>query len=367
MQLLKPGGRSGIGERSIVARMYTPKLASNAGSSIELSNLWNRVFGDDLSYIYRFYHHFQNHIDICIQCTPEDEIVSAAHFIPVSYRYFRQDHNGSYLYAAMTDPEHRGNNLMGQLLELRLKQAYIDEEFFMCTLPAEQSLYDLYARFGFEPVFSLHRSTVSRQQLVNSRLTLSFSSKASPAYAYSSTFARRELTILKDKIFIEYTSKENDARNGAFRSVYSGYFYARQLSEDRVYVKELYLHGDNFPYIAHMLLELYPEAEQFVFDFCPAACPDQFQYTSVRAGAGRITHAYNALCAYAKKHHDVALKFSLEDPIIEQNTADYYMKDGIVKKTERKMELAPMSLSAFTRMILTDGGGGMPYMNMMLD
>jgi len=351
--------------------MYTPKQASNAASSVELATLWHRVFGDDLTYVYRFYHHFQNDIDILIQCTGKDgndgEIVSAAHFIPVSYRYFRKDYPGSYLYAAMTSPEHRGNNLMGRLLELRLAQAYTNGELFMCTLPAEPSLYDLYARFGFEPVFYLHRCVLTKQQLQSNQLTLSFSSKASPAYSYASTYARRELTVVKDKKFIEYTTIENEARNGMFRSVYSGYFYAREIPDGGVHVKELYLHGDNFPHIAHMLMSIYPHAPQFVFDFCPGTCPAQFPYTIIRAGSARIVNVFDALSAFARKNHENSMRFSLEDPLIEQNTADYFMKDGIAKMSQRKFELTPMSVSEFTRMIATDGGDGIPYMNMMLD
>ena len=347
--------------------MYTPKQVAAADASVELANLWNRVFGDELPYVYRFYYHFQNEMDIYVQTTEDDEIVCAAHFLPVNYRFFRRDHKGSYLYAAMTAPEHRGHALMGQLLELRIKKAYEKGDLFMCTLPAEQSLYDLYARFGLEPLFTLHRTTVTREQLAASKLTLSFESKASPYFSYSSTYARRELTVTKPKLFVDYNAIENEAQKGIFQSVYSGYFYARQRDENTVYVKEVYLHGDNFPHIAHVLLNCYPDAKNFIFDFCPGTCPEQFSYTTVSAGSARIINVKQALEVYANKHRSTALKFTLEDPLIEQNTGDYYMKDGIVKMNPPKMELPPMSLSEFTRMILSDSGEGHPYMNMMLD
>ncbi|NLT58823.1 MAG: GNAT family N-acetyltransferase [Clostridiales bacterium] len=347
--------------------MYNAVMLNAVESSVELANLWNRVFGDDLSYVYRFYHHFQDKLEVLAQTTEEGEVVCATHFIPVGYRFFRREHKGSYLYAAMTAPEHRGHNLMGDLLKRRIRQAYQNGELFMCTLPAEPSLYDLYRRFGLEPTFSLHRATLTRERLTAMRLTLSFESRVSPGYAYDNSYARRELTVVKDRRFVEYTALENQARRGLFSPTYSGYFYARQQDEKTVYVKELFLHDDNFPHMANTLLQKFPSAEKFIFDFCPGTCPEGVAHHEVQAGSARLIHVREALSLYASKHKSASMRFSLEDPLIPENTGDYQVKDGAVKKGNARGEAQPMTLAELTQLFMTDGGDGHPYMNMMLD
>ena len=347
--------------------MLTTMQINPTGASVELAGLWNRTFHDDPASIYAFYRQFAGHMDVMVQVDDHERILSAAHFLPVSYHFFRNEWKGSYLYAAMTDESQRGRGLMSQLMRLRMQQGAKDGEQFLCTLPAEAELYSYYGRFGMVPLFALHRATMTRQQLMEHKLTLCFESKASPSFAYASTYARRELTVVKDKCFIDYTALDNAASGGVFGSVYAGYYFARPMDEQTVYVKELFLHGDNFPHFAAALLRRFPQARQFVFDFCPGECPQGIDYIEVQAGCARLINVLAALKTYAAKHRDLEMSFSLEDEIIEANTGDYYVKEGMVKQTERKETLSPITIEELTRLLMTDGGHGIPYMNMMLD
>ena len=347
--------------------MLTIHQINPAAASVELTGLWNRTFGDDPASIYAFYRQFSNHMDVLVQADERERIVSAAHFLPVGYHYFHSEWKGSYLYAAMTDESVRGQGLMSQLMRLRMQKGASEGELFLCTLPAEAELYDYYARFGMVPLFALHRATMTRRQLAERKLTLCFESKASPSFAYASTYARREFTVVKDKRFMDYTAYDNEMAGGVFGSVYAGEYFARPLGEGSVYVKALCLHGDNFPHFAAALLRRFPKADSFVFDFCPGECPEGVDYIEVQAGCARLLDVAGALKSYAARHRDLSMSFFLQDPVIENNTGAYFLQGGMVKRAEQRGELSPMSVEELTRLLMTDGGRGVPYMNMMLD
>ncbi|MBQ3078228.1 MAG: sterol carrier protein domain-containing protein [Clostridia bacterium] len=173
--------------------------------------------------------------------------------------------------------------------------------------------------------------------------------------------------MTKDKCFVEYTALENEAVGGLFDSVCAGYYYARPMGEDTVYVKEIYLANDNFPHIAAALLRRFPTAKQFVFDFCPGTVPAGFDYTEVKAGSARLLDVAEGLRRYAAKHRDLTLSLSVKDPLLEENNGDYQVKRGRVRRDEYTGTLQPMDIAELSRMVMTDGDAGHPYMNMMLD
>ena len=347
--------------------MLTTLHINPEGPGEELVNLWNQTFGDDPQEITRFYRHFSEVLEVLAELDENEHIVSAVHFLPVEYRYFRGGWKGSYLYAAMTEKERRGEGIMSRMIWQRLRQGYQRGEEFLCTLPAEEELYEYYGRFGMEPVFVLHRATLTRQQLAERKLTLNIESKASPYYAYSSTFARREYTVVKDKRFVQYTAIDNATGGGIFSSLYAGYFYARPMDEVTIHVKELYLQGDSFPHFASFLLRSFPNAQRFVFDFCPGTCPNGLDFIEIRSGSARLIRLEKTLRSFAAKHRDLEMSFSLEDGIIEENSGDYHVKDGMVRRTDYTGTLMQLTIAQLTRQIMTDNGKGHPYMNMMLD
>ena len=90
-------------------------------------------------------------------------------------------------------------------------------------------------------------------------------------------------------------------------------------------------------------------------------------YIEVQAGCARLLDVAGALKSYAARHRDLSMSFFLQDPVIENNTGAYFLQGGMVKRAEQRGELSPMSVEELTRLLMTDGGRGVPYMNMMLD
>ncbi len=345
--------------------LYKNVFNVGEGATEALTDLWNVVFGDDKSYIRRFYGDFFGTMDVAATVTDEAEVASACHFLPVSMKVGKMSMKGSYLYAAMTSPDHRGKGLMGELLKERIQRGARDGELFMCTLPAEDSLYSLYERYGLEGVFWIKRATVTREQLNSRRMSLSFDSNVSPEYVYRKTYGARELTIIKNNVFVEYTEKDNKGGNGDFLPIAGGYMYTRPR-EGYMYVKEIYTSEDTFPYVASLLLRKYKEFDKFVFDFCPDMVPKGIETEDLRMGSLRFLNVPAVMRLFATKDKNLNITFNVEDDLIPENSGGYTVRSGRViwgDQIEGANTYKACELPSF----IIKTTGLVPYMNMMLD
>lgn len=346
--------------------MYKIVYLKNGMKQDELSSMWGQVFGDDAAFIDGFYRAFDGHMDVVAAIDDCGHLASAAHFIPVSMRMGKMVVKGSYLYAAMTLPEHRGHSLMGGILAKRMQRGYDAGEVFMCTLPASLSLYDLYAKYGFGGAFMLSRTVISRVELSGMKLSQPFESRVSPEYAYRGSFGAREFTILKNRHFVDYTALDNEGAEGEFLPFYGGYMYVRK-AEEGVYIKEIYAAYENLPYAACLLLRKFPKAEKFTFDFCPDMAPPGRDVTQVPAGAFRVLNAPAAYRLYAARHPNEGRIFNMADEIIPQNTGGYRCVGGRVVWGDPIPEAQGFDMGQIAMQIASDGERFIPYMNMMLD
>lgn len=112
----------------------------------QIRALWQSVFDEDAAVTRLF---FKNVYDICK--TPviekDGEILSSAFLIPCEIDKYK----GFYVYCAMTHPSHRGKGLMARVLnsaDEAVKKCGLD---FLLLVPAEESLFNYYGKFGFTP------------------------------------------------------------------------------------------------------------------------------------------------------------------------------------------------------------------------
>ncbi len=123
-----------------------------------LTKLWDSVFGDSEEYIKLFFKeaYFDGE---CFGEIADGEVISAFYLLKCSVRYAGKTYEGRYLYAAATLPKYRGKGLMSKLIEEAItycKAAGLD---FIALVPASDSLYDYYGRFGF--VEAMHKYRLS--------------------------------------------------------------------------------------------------------------------------------------------------------------------------------------------------------------
>jgi GNAT superfamily N-acetyltransferase len=127
-----------------------------------LTELWHKVFGDDKEYIKLFFKEAYYDCD-CFAEISEVKIVSAFYLLKCIIKYDGKIYNGRYLYAAATLPEYRGKGLMAKLI--KEAQDYIKDNDidFIALVPASDSLYDFYGRFGFKEEMYKYKYTVSNE------------------------------------------------------------------------------------------------------------------------------------------------------------------------------------------------------------
>lgn len=110
-------------------------------------SLWEEAFGDSEEYINFF-------LDTHKGCTfvtliENGELVSTLYLIDGSL----DGVDGFYLFAAATFKKHRSKGYMARLLKLAEEKAKEKSKGFIALVPAEKSLFDYYARFGYKTSF----------------------------------------------------------------------------------------------------------------------------------------------------------------------------------------------------------------------
>ena len=125
----------------------------------ELSALWQMTFLEDTQVIENF---FQNVFPTVV--TPiirvDGEFVSSLFLLPCKIG----KHNGKCVYCAMTKYAYRGKGYMKQLLDFSYDYCKENNLDFLFLVPAEPSLFDYYAKCGFEKFGTSRMHTFSKNK-----------------------------------------------------------------------------------------------------------------------------------------------------------------------------------------------------------
>lgn len=119
--------------------------------------LWSDCFGDDAEYVSFF---LDNCPHICIGTFSEGKLVSMLFLLDG----FIDKYKVKYIYAACTDKEYRGRGLMAQLINFSEKFC-IEKDFDgLFLVPAEETLYGYYKKFGFISCFEKSEFILNKSQ-----------------------------------------------------------------------------------------------------------------------------------------------------------------------------------------------------------
>lgn len=124
-----------------------------------LISLWHKVFGDDEEYIKLFFSkaYFDSE---AFAVTDGDEVVSCLYLLKSVIRCEGKLYKGRYLYAAATLDEYRGKGLMSRLIGEAIEYAENEKLDFIALVPATDSLYGYYERFGFAEAMYKYRLNI---------------------------------------------------------------------------------------------------------------------------------------------------------------------------------------------------------------
>ncbi len=111
----------------------------------ELQSLWQITFLEDFSVTEKFFNDvFESVVTPVIKV--DGEIVSALFLLPCSIGKYK----GKCVYCAMTKYSQRGKGYMRELLDFSYNYCKENDFDFLFLVPAEKSLFDYYAKCGFE-------------------------------------------------------------------------------------------------------------------------------------------------------------------------------------------------------------------------
>lgn len=130
--------------------LYAKKEDSNA-----IKELFNECFPEDLAFNEWF---FENAFDYknTIVYKAENKIVAMLQALP--YRLFDLG-NVSYIYGACTKKEYRNRGLMNELINFSFEEDKKNNKLASILIPASESLFDFYGRFGYEKSFYISEKT----------------------------------------------------------------------------------------------------------------------------------------------------------------------------------------------------------------
>jgi len=244
----------------------------------QLHSLWTEAFGDDPQTIDLFLRE---------RFSPENTLVwdsdgaaaSVLYLLPCTLQTAAgQALTAYYIFAACTAQNHRGQGHMGALLDYAKTLATQRGMDFLSLAPAQESLFDYYARFGFRRAFTRKQLFVSRRQLrLMSRLG---------AAEYSP--AAEESASLRARVYggTDYLSWDADAlrfaqhfQTNCVHCAIDGAYHAFALFEEeneKCIVSECCTSGQDFPLLAGLLLT---KTARDVFFFC---VPLRFPLTADR-------------------------------------------------------------------------------------
>lgn len=114
-----------------------------------LSDLWNKVFGDDYSFIKLIFNNRYDNSILCFAEIEDGKTVSAFYLIENELSFNGEAFSGYYLYAAATLPEYRGRGLMSSLIRQAQDYCCKNNKDYISLVPSQTSLYNYYASLGF--------------------------------------------------------------------------------------------------------------------------------------------------------------------------------------------------------------------------
>ncbi len=129
----------------------------------ELSKLWQEVFLDSEEYIKIFFDNLYSETE-CFVKIKDGEIVSALYLIKGQIKYNNETFSGRYLYAAATKSSYRKQGIMAELINEAISYVKNENLDFICLLPANEVLYNYYAKFGFKDTMYKYKTFLGKSQ-----------------------------------------------------------------------------------------------------------------------------------------------------------------------------------------------------------
>ena len=120
----------------------------------QLTGLFSAVFGDPEPVAANIFEKFAGYENVFL-AEEEGQVIASLCAVPVTL----QGRKGAYYYGVCTRPERRGKGVMTELMDYARSQLLLRGWSFAVLIPASASLFDFYAKRGFQKAFGLREFT----------------------------------------------------------------------------------------------------------------------------------------------------------------------------------------------------------------
>lgn len=142
---------------------------ANNNDLAQIIKLWNVSFPEDENFTKWFFDNYFN-IEYTIVYEDNGTVVSMLQMLPHEIKNLGKV---SYIFGACTLPEYRGKGIMAKLIAYSEKLDRQNGVKASILIPQEESLFNFYARFGYEPHFYISQKDFLKQDKLKHQYTFS--------------------------------------------------------------------------------------------------------------------------------------------------------------------------------------------------
>lgn len=235
---------------------------ANTSDFPQLMAMWRMAFADSDEYIQTFFDtmYKDGH---AIVSREEGIAVACAYLLPCQLVINGHLYSTYYLYAATTHPSHRNRGHMSGILRMAEEVAVERGIDFIVLVPAEDYLFNYYAKFGYQVAFYSKIVHFTREELKGRALEPDLTD----AFSLDLLRIRQECLGFGDYINwgndgIKYAMYAHNASSGSIAFTSDGYAMYN-MGKNVVYVREMCTLADPGELYTMLLLE--EQAERFTF------------------------------------------------------------------------------------------------------
>lgn len=176
------------------------------GEEIDQKNMWKVCFGDEDSYIDLYYSE-KHKADETAVLLEDNKIAAMATMIPA--RVIIPSGKAlelSMLYAVATHPDHQGKGYSAQIMAFCHKHLMETGMDLSILVPAEESLFDFYAKRSYEKAFYIRETVLSRAQVLSFKTTIK--QEISIEKIGAADYNKRRRDLLAGRLYIDYNNEE---------------------------------------------------------------------------------------------------------------------------------------------------------------
>ena len=330
-------------------------------------SLWDMSFGDNVQFTDLYFKkRYTDENTVAIY--DGEQMISVLQLLPYPLLWNNTELDSGYISGACTHLEYRNKGAMHQLLKDSLNKL-AKENTPICTLiPAEEWLFDYYAKSGFETIFyNAHYNLELTELEINPEIIVSSTTDfTKKLYTYLDKKNRERNTV------ILHTTQDMEVVTTDLKESGGILFIARN-KRNIVGLAFAYFDTDSETVVLYELVSENCSIKQEI----SKAAAKYFNTTKVRIiappyhiegkpfGMLRIVLAIPLLKIFAKANPKFTDKFLLKDAIIAENSGTYSINNGVVDFSKENIDTdKTISINELAQLLFGESNA---YMSLMLD